>query len=74
MNKHVFKPMMKDLGIAEGKVPYCARHSYADKLKDADGTDKSKAALIGHSNYLFTQEHYQSDTIEELAALVASFE
>ena len=74
LNKHVFKPMVQDLGIAEGKVPYCARHSFADMLKEAEGTDKSKAALIGHSDYLFTQEHYQSDTIEELAALVASFE
>ncbi len=74
LNKHVFKKMTKALGIADGKVPYCARHSFADKLKNADGTDKSKAAIIGHSKYLFTQEHYQSDTIEELAALVASFE
>ena len=74
LNKYVFKPMTKSLGIAEGKVPYSARHSYADMLKNADGTDKSKAALIGHSDYLFTQERYQSITIEELAALVASFE
>lgn len=74
LNKHIFKPMVSALGIAEGKVPYSARHSYADMLKDADGTDKNKASLIGHSTYLFTQERYQSDTIEELAALVSSFE
>lgn len=75
LNKSVFKPMMESLGLyKKGKVPYCARHSFADKLKDADGTDKSKAALIGHSNYLFTQERYQSDTIEELAALIDTME
>lgn len=75
LNKHVFKPMMQTLGLYKpGKVPYCARHSFADKLKTVDGTEKSKAALIGHSNYLFTQSHYQSDTIEELAAMVEAFE
>ena len=42
----IFKPMMKKLGIAEGKVPYCARHSYSDKLKNADGDEKAKAALM----------------------------
>lgn len=74
LNKHVFKPLAKSLGIPSNKVPYSARHSFADLLKKADGTDKSKAALIGHSDYLFTQDRYQSDTIEELAALVESFE
>lgn len=74
LNKHVFKPLAESLGIPSNKVPYSARHSFADLLKKADGTDKSKAALIGHSDYLFTQERYQSDTIEELAALVESFE
>jgi integrase len=74
LNKSVFKPMAATLGIADGKVPYSARHSYADMLKDASGSDKSKAALIGHSTYLFTQTHYQSDTVEELAKIVSSFE
>lgn len=74
LNKFVFKPMAESLGFPPEKVPYCARHSFADLLKDADGSDKSKAALIGHSNYLFTQTHYQSDTIEELANLVSTFE
>lgn len=74
LNKFAFKPMAAALGLPPEKVPYCARHSFADLLKDADGSDKSKAALIGHSNYLFTQTHYQSDTIEELAKLVSSFE
>lgn len=74
LNKHIFKPLAASLGIAEGKVPYCARHSFADMLKDAEGTDKSKAALIGHSDYLFTQTHYQSETIEELARVVSSLD
>lgn len=69
----VFKPMMARLGIAEGKVPYSGRHSYADKLKKASGSDKDKASLIGHSNYLFTQDKYQSSHLEDLHALVNSF-
>lgn len=71
-NKHCFKPLMKSLGFDGNKVPYCARHTYADKLKDADGTDKDKAALIGHSKYLFTQKKYQSSDIPDLVAVVDS--
>lgn len=73
LNKHVFQPMMQELGIAEGKVPYSARHSYADKLKNANGSDKDKAALIGHSNYMFTQDKYQSSHMKDLYDLVNSF-
>ena len=72
-NKHVFKPMTEKLGIAAGKVPYAGRHTYADKLKEADGSDKDKASLIGHSNYLFTQNHYQSSHLKDLYELVNSF-
>lgn len=73
-NKHVFKPLMAQLGFDSKKVPYCARHTYADKLKGADGSDKDKAALIGHSDYLFTQDRYQSSAIADLTALVDTFE
>ena len=73
MDTNVFKPMMKKLGISTEKVPYSARHSYADKLKKASGSDKDKAALIGHSNYLFTQDKYQSTHIKDLYDLVSSF-
>ena len=73
-NKHVFKPLMLSLGYSGTKVPYCARHTYADMLKDASGSDRDKAALIGHSNYLFTQQRYQSTSISDLKALVDSFE
>ena len=61
----VFKNIANKLGI-EGKVPYCARHTYADKLKHAKGNDRDKAALIGHSDYSFTRRQYQSSPIEDL--------
>lgn len=71
--EHVFKPMLKNLSIADGKVPYCARHTYADLLKNAAGSDRDKAAMIGHSKYLFTQSKYQSTNLMDLKAIVDSF-
>lgn len=66
----VFKPMMKRLGIAEGKVPYSARHTYSDKLKDAAGDVRDKAALMGHTDYDFTRKRYQSTELSDLKAVV----
>ena len=62
--EHVFKPMMNRLGI-EGRVPYSARHTYADKIKNVRGADRDKASLIGHSDYGTTKRFYQSTTIED---------
>lgn len=73
-NKHVFKPLMEQLGFSGNKVPYCARHTYADMLKNAEGSDRAKASLIGHSQYLFTQTHYQSDNLLDLKSVVDSFQ
>ena len=56
---------MASLGIAEGKVPYGARHTYSNKLKKAKGDDLDKAALMGHSDYTFTQTHYQETNLED---------
>jgi len=71
-NKHIFKPMMKKLNIAEGKVPYCARHTYSDKLKQAKGDDAAKAKLMGHTDYAFTQSAYQSVTPRDLKTIAKS--
>lgn len=68
----IFKPMMEKLGIAAGKVPYGARHTFSNKLKAASGDDRDKAALIGHSDYTFTQTKYQSTNNDELLAVVDS--
>ncbi len=68
----VFKPMMAALGIAEGKTPYAARHTYSDKLKRAEGGDKTKAELMGHTDYGFTQSHYQSVDMDDLVGIAAS--
>lgn len=65
-NKYVFRPLADALGIEKGKVPYSARHTFSDKLKNAEGSDKTKAALIGHTDYNFTQKKYQSTNLDEL--------
>lgn len=71
--EQVFKPLMEKLNITN-RVPYSARHSYADKLKHAQGADRDKAALIGHSDYSFTARQYQSSPIEDLKAVVDTME
>ena len=71
-NKYAFRPLADRLGIPKNKVPYSARHTFSDKLKDADGTDKVKAALIGHSDYKFTQKKYQSTNLDELITAMGS--
>ena len=68
--KNVFKPLMSRLGIAEGKVPYSARHTYSDKLKAIAGDDKAKAAIMGHTDYSFTRQHYQSVSNDDLKTIV----
>ena len=70
--EQVFKPMMSRLGIADGKVPYAARHTYSDKLKRADGDDKTKAGLMGHTDYAFTRSHYQSTDMDDLLNVATS--
>jgi integrase/DNA-directed RNA polymerase subunit RPC12/RpoP len=71
-NKYAFRPLADRLGIPKHKVPYSARHTFSDKLKDAEGTDKTKAALIGHSDYKFTQKKYQSTNLDELMTAMES--
>lgn len=68
----VFKRLMERLGIAGGKVPYSARHTYADKLKKAGGDDKTKAALMGHTDYAFTRNKYQSVDLNDVKAVADS--
>ena len=71
-NKYAFRPLADRLGIPKNKVPYSARHTFSDKLKNADGTDKVKASLIGHSDYKFTQKKYQSTNLDELKTAMES--
>lgn len=52
-------------------VPYSCRHTFANLLKDASGSDKDKASLIGHEDYKTTKRIYQSAELENLKAIVS---
>ena len=73
-DESVFQPIKEQLGITGNKVPYSARHSYADKLKKANGDVRDKAALIGHSSYDFTRVQYMSSPLEDLKEVTDSIE
>ena len=53
-------------------VPYSCRHTFANLLKDAPGSDKDKAGLIGHEDYRTTKRHYQSAEIEAFKSIINS--
>jgi integrase len=53
-------------------TPYSCRHAFANLLKDVQGSDKDKAALMGHAEYRTTQKHYQSATLEALKSIINS--
>lgn len=50
-------------------VPYSCRHTFSNLLKDAAGSDKDKAALMGHEDYKTTQRLYQSSDLEHIKAI-----
>lgn len=64
-----FNPVMEALGI-EGKVPYSCRHTFSNLLKNAVGSDKDKAALMGHADYSTTKRKYQSAEDEKLREII----
>ena len=51
-------------------VPYSCRHTFANLLKSAAGSDKDKAGLIGHEDYSTTKKHYQSVELDALKAII----
>lgn len=73
-----FYPLLADLGIQPVPdkdhpavlVPYSCRHTFANLLKNVEGSGKEKAALIGHTDYAFTEKQYQSAEMEKLLAIV----
>lgn len=69
--KYAFAPLMEELGIT-GKVPYSTRHTYSNLLKNAPGDSGDKARLMGHTDYTFTQERYQSSALDDLQKITDS--
>ena len=71
-NKSVFKPLITKLNLDPDLVPYSARHTFADKLKNAAGDERDKAALMGHTDYDFTRARYQSTNLDDLKLVTQS--
>ena len=54
-------------------VPYSCRHTFSNLLRDAAGSGKDKAALIGHETYATTEKFYQSADLANMAAITSQF-
>lgn len=52
-------------------TPYSCRHTFANLLKGATGSDVDKARLIGHADYTTTKKLYQSAELEAMRQIIA---
>lgn len=65
-----FYPALEAMGIGGlGLSPYSCRHSFANFLKAASGSDTDKAALMGHASPTMTK-YYQSPDLESLKRII----
>lgn len=51
-------------------TPYSCRHTFANLLKSAPGSDVDKAKLIGHADYSTTKKMYQSAELEAMRRII----
>lgn len=76
-----FYPALEALGIQQAPppgqnayyVPYSCRHTFSNFLRDAQGSGKDKAALIGHEKYSTTERMYQSADLQNMRAITDQF-
>lgn len=74
-----FYPALEEAGIQPvpgprekpSRTPYSARHTFATLMKAVDGSDRDKAALMGHTSYEMTL-HYQHEDYESLKKIICS--
>ena len=72
-----FYPALEEAGIQPvpnphekpGRTPYSARHTFATLMKAVDGSDRDKAALMGHTSYEMTL-HYQHEDYDSLREII----
>lgn len=70
-----FAPALEAIGISEQErldrllTPHCCRHTFANLLRDTQGADKNKLALIGHTSEEMLR-HYQDADIDGLRSIV----
>ena len=72
-----FYPALEEAGIQTvpnshekpERTPYSARHTFATLMKAVDGSDRDKAALMGHTSYEMTM-HYQHEDYDSLREII----
>lgn len=72
-----FYPALEAIGVQPvprhgekpGRTPYSTRHTFATLMKSVKGSDKDKAALMGHTSYEMTL-HYQHEDYESLKQII----
>jgi integrase len=55
-----FQPM-PTVGEKSTYVPYCCRHTFANLMKNVQGSDTDKAALMGHADASMTKKYQSAD-------------
>jgi len=50
-------------------TPHCCRHTFANLMRDVQGADKNKLALIGHTSEEMLR-HYQDADLDGLRKIV----
>lgn len=74
-----FYPALEALGIQSvpkprekpERTPYSTRHTFATMMKSVKGSDKDKAALMGHTSFEMTL-HYQHEDYDSLKKIICS--
>ena len=72
-----FYPALEEAGVQAvpnarekpARTPYSARHTFATLMKAVDGSDRDKAALMGHTSYEMTL-HYQHEDYDSLREII----
>lgn len=72
-----FYPALEEVGIQPvpnahekpARTPYSTRHTFATLMKAVDGSDRDKAALMGHTSYEMTM-HYQHEDYDSLREII----
>ena len=72
-----FSAVLEAIGLTKEQrearllTPHCCRHTFANLMRDVQGADKNKLALIGHTSEEMLR-HYQDADIDGLRAIVNS--
>lgn len=68
--KHMFNPMLEELGLDESLVPHQTRHTFSTNLKRKGADDFYRRALLGHSHKGITDKVYTHADFESLKKTV----